>query len=64
MDAPTASLPATSLPEFLTVEQLQTHLQVGRSLAYQLARKYGVKVGKGRLLRVPRERITDMTSAS
>lgn len=59
MNATTPTATAASLPEYLTVEQLQDHFQIGRSLAYQLARKHGVKVG-GRLLRVPRERIADL----
>ena len=48
----------------LTVEDLQEHLQIGRSLAYQLARKLGIRVGNGRLLRVPRERIAEMMTVT
>ena len=59
-NAPTAT---SSLPEFLTPEQLQELLQIGRSLAYQLARQHGVRVGNGKLLRIPRKRIAEMTAA-
>jgi hypothetical protein len=48
-----ASTPIDDLPQFLTPHQIQTYLQVGRSSAYELARKHGVKVG--RLVRVPKE---------
>lgn len=43
---------AESTSEFLTVEELQTELNVGRTAAYTFAREHGLRVG--RLLRVPR----------
>lgn len=45
--------PVNELPAYLTVEELEDYLQIGRSSAYEFARKHGIKIG--RLLRVPRE---------
>jgi excisionase family DNA binding protein len=50
------------LPEFLTVEEAAAVLRIGRTAAYELARRYRVTGGTeglpvivlGRLLRVPR----------
>jgi len=44
--------PLDDLPEYITVEQLQAYLQLGRSSAYDLARRHGIRVG--RLVRVPK----------
>jgi hypothetical protein len=41
------------LPAFLTVDELQQFLRIGRSAAYDYARVHGRRVG--RLIRVPRE---------
>ena len=46
-------LPVAQLPQYLTVEELESYLQIGRSSAYAFAREHGVRIG--RLLRVPRE---------
>jgi hypothetical protein len=45
--------PLDALPEFLTVEQLQGYLRIGRSSAYEFARQHGVRIG-ARTVRVPK----------
>ena len=53
------------LPDFLTVEEAAAVLRIGRSAAYELARRYRVTGGAeglpvivlGRLLRVPRAQL-------
>jgi predicted DNA-binding transcriptional regulator AlpA len=45
--------PVTELPQYLTIPEIESYLQIGRSSAYEFARKHGVKIG--RLVRVPRE---------
>jgi excisionase family DNA binding protein len=55
----------TSWPDFLTVEQAATVLRIGRTVAYELARRYlatdgadGLPVIRiGKQLRVPRARL-------
>jgi hypothetical protein len=42
-----------ALPEFLTVPEVMAFLNVGRSVAYQIARSRGQCFG--RLLRVPKD---------
>lgn len=49
------------LPELLTVQEVQEYLNVGRSLAYELARAHGIRLG--RLVRVPRARIAKLMAA-
>jgi excisionase family DNA binding protein len=54
-----------SWPDFLTVEQAATVLRIGRTVAYELARRYLVSDGAdglpviriGKQLRVPRARL-------
>lgn len=41
------------LPQFLTVDELEVYLAIGRSAAYAFASKHGIRIG--RLVRVPRE---------
>src|SRR5687768_10930235 len=48
----TAFTPWSELPEYLTVEEIQTYVHMRRSAAYAFARQHGVKFGK--LLRVPK----------
>lgn len=50
-------LPLEELPQFLTVDEVQSYFKIGRSTAYEFARERGVRIG--RLLRVPRERLAD-----
>lgn len=48
--------PVGELPQFLSVEQFADCVGIGRSSAYEFARRNGVRFGK--LLRIPREAIT------
>ena len=41
------------LPQYLTVEEIESYLAIGRSAAYAFARAHGIRIG--RLVRVPRE---------
>jgi excisionase family DNA binding protein len=49
--------PVSDLPQFITIEQLAVYLDVGKGLAYELARSDPRlrAVRFGRLLRIPRE---------
>jgi hypothetical protein len=52
-DAPLTPRTAWSeLPEFLSPDQLLCYLGIGRSSAYDFARRNGIRIG--RLLRVPK----------
>lgn len=56
------------LPPFLTVEEAAKRLRIGRTLAYQLARRYRTTDGAeglpvvafGNVLRVPRARLEEL----
>ena len=48
--------PVDQLPQFLTIEEVMTYLDIGRSSAYQFARQHGKRFG--RLIRVPRDALT------
>jgi hypothetical protein len=49
--------PFEQLPAYLTPEEVQEYLSIGRSSAYVFARKHGKRFG--RLLRVPREALLE-----
>ena len=49
---PTPTSLKPSADDYLTVEEVQRRLHLGRSAAYAFAREHGVRVG--RLLRVPK----------
>jgi excisionase family DNA binding protein len=59
--------PSTGPPDFLTIEEAAAVIRIGRTVAYQLARRYlstdgreGLPVVRfGRQLRVPRARLED-----
>jgi hypothetical protein len=46
-------LPIEELPQYLTADEMQAYLSIGRSSAYEFARQHGVRIG--RPVRVPRE---------
>jgi len=46
-------VPISELPQYLSVDEVMSYLQLGRSSAYAFAKAHGVKIG--RLVRVPRE---------
>ena len=60
---------STSPPDFFTVEEAARILRIGRTAAYELARKYRATDGReglpvvpfGRLLRVPRTQLEKFT---
>jgi hypothetical protein len=51
------STPFDQLPAYLTPEEVQAYLALGRSSAYEFARRRGKRFG--RLLRVPREALLE-----
>lgn len=54
----------SDLPEFLTVDEFADYMQIGRGLAYELARSDSRlrAVRLGRLLRISREAITALAN--
>jgi hypothetical protein len=54
-DAPTIDrkTPIAELPALLTIDEFCAYTGSGRSLAYEFARRHGVRFG--RLARIPRE---------
>ncbi len=54
----TPATPYELLPEYLTVAELQHYLSIGRSAAYDFARRRGVKIG--RLRRVPKSALPQL----
>lgn len=62
-------MPLDELPEFLTVEEAAKVLRIGRTSAYLLAQRWTFSGGReglpvtrlGRLLRVPRAALVQMT---
>jgi excisionase family DNA binding protein len=60
----TRHTPLADLPEFLTVEELQIWLGIGRGLAYAQVRAGEIpSVRIGRLVRIPRAALVEMVAA-
>lgn len=52
----TRQTPFVELPEFLSIEEFRAFVGIGRSCAYDLARRGEIPTVRfGRLLRIPRE---------
>jgi hypothetical protein len=62
MRAPTIDrrTPIDQLPQFLTVDELATYANIGRTAAYEFGRVHGVRFG--RLLRVPRDALAALSN--
>jgi hypothetical protein len=54
-DAPAVDrrTPPSELPALLTIDEFRAYTGSGRTLAYEIARRHGVRFG--RLTRIPRE---------
>ena len=55
----TRHTPFDALPQFLTVDEVSKWLAVGRTTAYEIAGKFGVRFGRS--IRVPRESLSPHT---